>query len=161
VIGELENIEICYILFYFKFLCLFLHVIRRRQTVLIRGWKQLSFIRRQIWSELPKLLMSSKLVSFRGWIHQNLLSSESSELRLIRVLMYQNQNLTFKLEFNHMVLHIWTHIKVPSCYFRHCYHQNLWDIVLKPILVQQQCTKDTLNLTYLLACKKTVGVWLV
>jgi len=39
----------------------------------------------------------------------------------------------------------------------HCYHQNLKDIVLEPILVQQHCVKDSFNLTYLMASKKKLG----
>jgi len=39
-----------------KLSVLFLHVVKRRQTILLEFWKRRSFRRRQNWSESPRLL---------------------------------------------------------------------------------------------------------
>ena len=55
-----------------------------------------------------------------------------------RAWCFKTYKVTLKLEFNFMDMHTWTHIKLLSCSFINCYHQNLRDIVLKPTLVQHR-----------------------
>lgn len=55
-----------------------------------------------------------------------------------RAWCFKTYKFTLKLEFNSMVMHTWTHIKLLNCSFIHYYHKNLRDIVLKPTLVQHR-----------------------